>query len=132
MSGSLSMSPAKPSTASSSASELQPDTTAMDLFDSSDVSSADESSSSVEIIVDVVEDLQYTPRTTKARRSKSFHPVSNHIPCRLAPSLSQHAFIDCLHCELGNIISFSSSPCLSLQLNLTDCLLILTVLLTAS
>lgn len=79
MSRSSSLSSAESSTESSSATGVQPDTPAMDISDESDISSDDESSSSVEIVVD---EPECTPMKTKTRRGKSFDLGLKHVLCR--------------------------------------------------
>ncbi len=88
MSGSSSMSSAR-SSSESSAVDVHPDIPAMEISDSSDISSDDESSSSVEIIVD---EPQCTSMKTKTRRGESFELGFKHVLCRSATGLGSMHF----------------------------------------
>ncbi len=89
MSGSSSMSSARSSSESSSAADVHPDILAMEISDSSDISSDDESSSSVEIIVD---EPQCTSMKTKTCRGESFELGFKHVLCRSATGLGSMHF----------------------------------------
>ncbi len=97
LSSSSSISSPEPLSDSSSAANVPPDTPALEASENSDFPSGDEYTSSVDIILNDLEDSQYTAEETEPRHGKFFLVGYEYVPCTFQPCSMQVAFQHYFH-----------------------------------